>query len=410
MSFPPTLPSQADVRDQFPALERELVFLENAGGSQVPRGVAERMIRYLTETYVQLGAGYPLSDLCTSIVDDAHAFGRVFVNSDEGEVVFGPSSTVLLNMLASCYGEILGRGDRVVLAESGHEANLGPWKRLEKRGVALVWWRVDPDTGALDLEELGRILEGGAALVALPHVSNLLGGILDLGAVTRLAHDAGARVVADGVAYAPHRAVDVRTWDVDWYVLSTYKVYGPHMAILHGRRDAFAELPSPNHFFVPPHELPYAFEPGGPNHEGCAAMLGLGEFLAYVAGSPGPGPVDRPTVERAFARMEEWERPLIERLLSYLAAREDVRVIGPASADDRRVGTISFVHASRTSREIAAALQARGFALRHGHMYAWHLCDSMGLPPDDGVVRVSFVHYNTSAEIEMLCEALDAVL
>lgn len=410
MTDRPFPPSHDRVREQFPALRQELIYLENAGGSQVPRCVADRMHDYLTRTYVQLGAGYPLSDNCTQTVDDAHALARTLFNADDGEVVFGPSSTVLLNMIAAAYGEILGEGDHIVLAESGHEANLGPWKRLQKRGVDISWWKIDPVTGALDLEELRQLLARRTALVALPHTSNLLGEIVDLAAVARLTHEAGARVVADGVAYAPHRSVDVRDGGVDWYVYSTYKVYGPHMALLYGRREAFEELPSPHHFFVEKDDLPYAFEPGGPNHEGCAALLGFGEYLQFLVGQPTEGAVNRSTVERAFARMAEWETPLIERLLEHLAAHERLRVIGPPSAGDGRVGTISFVHEDRSSSEIAGALQREGFALRHGHMYAWHLCEAMGLEPEDGVVRVSLVHYNTLEEIERLCRALDRVV
>ena len=110
------------------------------------------------------------------------------------------------------------------------------------------------------------------ALVAFPHVSNLLGEIVDVAEVTSLAHQSGARVVVDGVAYAPHRAIDVASWKVDWYAYSAYKVYGPHMAVLWGRSDALAELTGPNHFFIPDDEVPYKFEIGGPSHEGCAGI------------------------------------------------------------------------------------------------------------------------------------------
>jgi selenocysteine lyase/cysteine desulfurase len=269
---------------------------------------------------------------------------------------------------------------------------------------------MDPESFACPLESLADLLDERTVLVALPHVSNLLGGIVDLGAVVDLAHAAGARVVADGVAYAPHRAVDVQAWDVDYYVYSTYKVYGPHMAVMYGKREALAGLTGPNHFFVPDDDLPYKFEPGGANHESCAGLLGLGDYLRFLTGRPDGAACDRTVVEEAFARMQAWEEPLIARLLDYLGGRGDVRIIGPAEGGPARVGTVSFVHDSRSSREITEAIDPTGVAIRHGHMYAWHLCEALGLDVEDGVVRVSFVHYNTVAEIDRLIEVLERVL
>lgn len=403
-------PSLAAIRAAFPALAGGPVFLENAGGSQVPACVADAMHRYLRETYVQLGAGYELSRRCTATVDEAHAFARTFVNARRGHAIIGPSTTALLNLLAGCYAQVLRPGSEIVLAETGHEANLGCWKRLERQGVVIRWWRVDPATFACPLDGLRDLLSERTALVALPHVSNLLGEIVDLPAVVALAHAAGARVVADGVAYAPHRAVDVDAWDVDWYVYSTYKVFGPHMAVLYGRDDALAELPGPNHDFIPRDDLPYQFEPGGANHEGCAGLLALGEYLAFLAGAPAGAACDRAVVEAAFARATALEAAPTELLLNWLRARPGVRIIGPEQPGPSRVGTVSFVHERRSSREITSVVDRSGVAIRNGHMYAHHLCRALGIAVEDGVVRVSLVHYNTAAEIERLIGVLERVI
>ncbi len=404
------LPDQSAIRAQFPALQGPTVFLENAGGSQVPISVADRMHRYLTQTYVQLGAGYSLSQQSTATVEAAHEFARTLLNVGTGHAILGPSSTALLNILADSIGNVLQAGQRIILAETGHEANLGCWKRLESRGIEIVWWRLDPETITCPLDDLQRLLNEGAALVALPHVSNLLGEIVDLATITQMAHAAGARVVADGVAYAPHRAIDVQALGVDWYVYSTYKVYGPHMAVLYGSEAALAELTGPNHFFIPDNDLPYKFEPGGANHESCAGLLGLGDYLKFLTGTPADDECTRAVVEAGFARMQAWEEPLIARLLAYLNDHPKVRVIGPSDAKTDRVGTISFVHRARTSREICADVDRSEVAIRYGHMYAWHLCQALDFDLEDGVVRVSFVHYNTLAEIERLIAVLDSIL
>ena len=403
-------PDVQALRRAFPALASGVVFLENAGGSQAPACVSDAMHQYMRETYVQLGAGHPLSRRCTATVEAAHAFARTFVNARRGHAILGASTTALLNLLAAQYAQVLQPGQEIVLAETGHEANLGPWKRLERIGVQVRWWRVDPATFACPLDGLRELLNEKTALVALPHVSNLLGGIVDLPAVVELAHAAGARVVADGVAFAPHRAIDVDAWDVDWYVYSTYKVFGPHMAVLYGRDDALAGLPGPNHDFIPRDDLPYQFEPGGANHEGCAGLLALGDYLKLLGGAGPEAAVDRPLLEAAFAHATALEQPLTVRLLDYLNGKPGVRVVGSPIADDQRVGTVSFVHERLSSRAIVAAVDRTEVAIRGGHMYAYRLCLALGIHPEDGVVRASFVHTNTLAEIERLIEVLDGIL
>ena len=398
------------IRSQFPALGGDTVFLENAGGSQVPAVVADGIRDYMLSSYVQLEAGYPLSRHCTELVATAHDFVRLLMNGGDGEVILGSSTSALLQMLAGCYSTALTPGSEIVVAQTGHEANVGPWKKLERFGFPLRWWEMDPDTCTCPLERLEALLNDRTALVAFPHVSNLLGDIVDVRAITELVHAAGARVVVDGVAYAPHRAMDVAAWDVDWYAYSTYKVYGPHMAALWGRRDAIAELTGPNHFFVPDDELPYKFEVGGASHEGCAGLLGLRDYLAFLADLEDSQELHRSAIELAFATMTACELPLQARLIEYLLSREVVRIIGPNHSDPSRVPTISFVHSSKSSAEITAVVDRSDIGIRHGHMYAYHLCEALGLDPEDGVVRVSPVHYNTMDEVERLIEVLETAM
>ena len=397
-----------ELRSHFPALASRTVFLENAGGSQVPVQVANRIRDYLLGSYVQLGAGYELSRRSTDLVDRAHNFVRLLMGGDEGEVILGPSASALLQMLAECYSRILTPGAEVIVAQTGHEANIGPWVRLERFGIESRWWEVNPQSFACSMDRLRDLLSERTALVAFPHVSNLLGEIVDVRAITNLAHEAGARVVVDGVAYAPHRAMRVSDWGVDWYVYSTYKVYGPHMAALWGRDGALSELTGPNHFFL--RDVPYQFELGGVCHEGCAGLLGLAEYLRVFSDGEQTEELDRPGVERAFDIMTACERPLQATLLEYLRSRDDVRIIGPAEDGPQRVGTVSFIHSQKSSKSIAEVVDDSEIVIRHGHMYAYRLCQALDLDPEDGVVRASFVHYNTPEEIQRLLEVLDRAL
>ncbi len=283
----------AEVRAAFPALSAPTLFLDNAGGSQVPSVVVEGIRDYFLNSYVQLGADYAVSRRATATVARAHEFVKCFVNAGDvghgrglGECVLGPSTTALCNLLANAYAESPKPGrDEVVVCTAGHESNVGPWVRLAPRGYVVKPWpvtrRADGPWG-ISIDELRPLLSSRTALVAFPHVSNVLGEIVDVKAITALVHQHGGRVVVDGVAFAPHRAIDVADWGADWYVYSWYKVFGPHMAALFGRREAFAEITGPNHYFVDKSDVPYKFELGGVNHEGCAGLLALYDYLMFV--------------------------------------------------------------------------------------------------------------------------------
>lgn len=429
MSTVNSTPSIASIRGLYPALAGPTILLENAGGSQVPGFVADAVRHHLLHDCVQLGAGYPASDRATATVERAHRLMDRFVNGDGlGRVVLGSSATSLMHVLAHSVGRTIAPGDEIVVCDQAHESNVGCWLALERFGARIRWWKVDPQSGSLDLDGLRSVLSDRTRIVAFPHVSNLLGEIADVAAATRLAHECEAKVVVDGVAYAPHRAIDVRSWHCDFYLWSTYKVYGPHLGAMFCRFDALDDathpLEGPNHFFIPRHEVPYKFELGGASHEGCAGLVGLARLLEVLAGEAPPesevdaaslaASADRltsATAAAAFEAMTALEAPLQARLLERLLRHPKVRIVGPRSAStDDRVATVSFLHDEHDPRAIVKVAHAAGVGIRHGHMYAHRLCTAMGIAPDPGVVRVSAVHYNTVAEIDRLMDALDPVL
>ncbi len=402
----PLTPDINQVRTWFPALASEFAYLENAGGSQVPGTVADAICGYMTSSYVQLGAGYAQSLRASATVEAAHAFMETFMNAQGlGKIVLGPSTTALSHILAGAYGETVKPGDEFIIAETSHESNAGPWEKLKSRGAVVHVWKVDPETFECSLESLRALLNERTRIVAFPHVSNILGQIVDVPAIVQLVHSVGAKVVVDGVAYAPHHAIDVAAWGVDWYVFSAYKVYGPHMAVLFGRTEAFAEIVGPNHFFIPANSVPHKFELGGISHEACAGLLALRPYLQFLAGRHVD---DRETIVKAFQVMERLEAPPARRLVEYLRSKPGVRLIGAQGTDS--VGTVSFVFAGKSSAAIVAEVDRHPLGIRYGHMYAYRLVTALGIPPEDGVVRVSVVHYNTLAEIERLIAVFETVL
>ncbi|MBX3095805.1 MAG: cysteine desulfurase-like protein [Fimbriimonadaceae bacterium] len=390
------------IRACFPALAGPTIYLENAGGSQVPRVVADAMHEYMTGTYVQLGAPYDVSRRSTEVVDQAHIWINRFMGGEEvGEVALGPSCTQLVTMLAECYSRHLRPGDEIIFCQTAHEANYGPWLKLERFGLVINPWPIDPETGVASLEALRSLFTARTRLVCFPHVSNLLGEVVDVAAITQLAHEHGAEVVVDGVAFAPHRLMDVRAWGVDWYIYSTYKVFGPHMAALFGRHEAWEKLEGPNHFFIP-NQGTYKFELGGASHEGCAGLLALGDYLRFVAGEPGEAMPERSTVATAMNRLAAMELPVQQALIQGLRRLPGIRIVGPDSFGPERVPTVSFLHNRLSPAEICAHTDAAGIGIRYGHMYAYRLCLAMGIGVEEGVVRVSAAHYNTVDEVERL--------
>ena len=402
------------VRAQFPALAGDWVFMDNAGGSQILRGVVDRISDYLLTTNVQHGASYAVSQAAAARVQDAQVRTAELLNAERPEeIVMGPTSTLLLQLLAKAMAGQLAPGDEIVVTRADHESNIGPWVGLQAHGVSIRFWELNPTTGALDLDDLERLMSARTKLVAVTHASNIFGAIHPVAEIARVVHDRGARICVDGVAYAPHRAVDVRAWDVDYYVLSFYKVFGPHHAVLYGKYDQLLELANLYHYFVPKDRIPYKLQPGNPNYELSYGCIGIADYLAALGDRTGlaAGSGPRAGIVRAFEAIADHEALLAGRLLDYLRHRRGIRVIGPESSDRAaRVPTVSFVASGVASRAIVGHTDGLRIGIRHGDFHSRRLVEHLGFGGADGVVRVSMAHYNTIDEVDRLIAGLDDVL
>jgi len=385
----------AFVRAQFPALASGFAFLDNAGGSQILDGVVDRIRDYLLTTNVQLGASYRVSQDASARLHEAQVRTAELLNAARPEeIVMGPTSTVLLQFLARAMAGQFAPGDEVVVSRADHESNIGPWVGLEAHGVVVKTWELNRDTGALELDDLERVMTPRTRLVAVTHASNIFGAIQPIAAISRFVHQRKARICVDGVAYAPHRAVDVTAWDVDYYALSFYKVYGPHHAVLYGKYDQLLALDNLYHYFVAKDRIPYKLQPGNPNYELSYGCIGIADYLAALGqrvGVPAGAP-RRVAIETAWSAIAAHEAVLAARLLSYLHGRPGVRVLGvPSDAIVRHTDTL-------------------GLGIRHGDFHSRRLVEWLGYGGVSGVVRASLVHYNTVDEVDRLIAALDAVI
>ncbi|MCC6651922.1 MAG: cysteine desulfurase-like protein [Candidatus Eisenbacteria bacterium] len=400
-------------RAAFPALASPWALFDNAGGSVPLAGVIERVRHYMSAHAVQLGAGYELSVRATSEVAAGHRAAELLLGAEPGEVALGSSTTINLKTLARALRPLFGPGDEVIITDLDHESNIGPWRELAADGVRVLEWGYSAATGALDASDLDALLSSRTRLVCFTHCSNVVGSIHDTAAIIRRVHEAGALACVDGVAVAPHRLVDVKALDADFYAVSLYKVYGPHLGMLYGRRDCLLRAKSQNHFFFGEDELPCKLEPGGPAHELAASLPAIPEYLLGLESRlPGGGNgTDRERLARAFGAIAAHEEALAAPLLEWLGSRAGVRVIGEPGADRAgRVPTIAFTVDGRDSAAIPAALDSGKVAIRFGHFYARRAIERMGLLERNGIVRVSMAHYNTPAEVDRLIAALDLAL
>ena len=408
-------------RRQFPAIERAgpFIFFDNAAGAQVPAGVLAAVAEHLLERNVQRGGPYRRSREVDAMIARTRESVASFVNArGADEIAFGLNATSFIRAISLAVGQTVGSApaarSEIVVSELDHEANIATWLALERSGARIVWWPIRED-GRLRVEDLERLVGERTRLVACTMASNATGSLVDVAAAVRVARAAGAEVFLDAVHYAPHGPIDVQALDCDYLVCSGYKMFAPHMGFAWCRREAINALPTFREHFIPdvtPDKLEagtYVYE----NIAGLEAAIGYLEELGSDATSEsigGSGPRRTLTLQRAMARIAEYERALSDELVNRIGNIPGVQVHGVTDPSRlaERVPTLAFTVSGIPALQIAEGLAARDIGVRSGHMYSPRLVARLGL--HDGVVRASLVHYNTIDEIGRFREALTAVI
>lgn len=316
-------------------------------------------------------------------------------------------------------------GSEIIISSMDHEANIASWVQMAKfRSVEVRWWRPTPTSGQksnpqLDPEVLRGLMSDKTRLVACTHTSNILGTITPIRKIADVVHSFPSALLAvDAVAYAPHREVDVKALDVDIYAFSWYKLFGPHMALLYASSRAKSRMQSLGHFFKPADSLEDMLGLAGASYE---LLAGLPDVVKYVEGFAPEGGDARGRRSAAWKSLAEHEHVLQKTLLEYLTAEKSghgrkITIWGGSSPDPSlRVPVISFTVEGWSSKELVLAVQERSggrFGFRWGGFYSNRLVkEVLGLEDvDDGVVRVSLVHYNTVQEVKEYISVIDQVL
>ena len=404
------------VRQQFPSFSNEATsqwaFFENAGGSYVPKTVSDWLHRFFTEYKVQPYGLSAMSIRAGEEMDMAYTKMAQIMNAKEEELTLGPSTTMNMYVIAQAMMGTLDEGDEIIVTNQDHEANIGCWRRLEQSGLTVKEWGIDPVSGELAIDKLRDLVSERTRLICFSLCSNVVGTMNDVSAITDLARDVGAMVVADGVSYAPHCVIDVQKLGVDFVLFSTYKTFGTHIGVLWGNAERLARLPAQSHYFNA-NQPRYRMNPTGPLHAEIAALNGLFEYydLIYQHHFDGERTGIFKRAQDIFSLFAEHEAGLANRLLDYLRDNPKVRLIGKDRAlPGKRAATISFIPVERSVTEVAEYLAQEKVGVGCGNFYAVRCIEALGIPSEPGVIRVSMVHYNTAEEVDRCLAALAEVL
>lgn len=410
------------VRNQFPALNRPVIFFDNPGGTQIAHSSLERMVTYLRETNANHGGQFATSRASDATIGQARLEMAAFLNaSSSEEIILGPNMTTLTFRISRALAPSIKKGDSIVVTRLDHDANVSPWTRMAKdRGVKVHVVDFDVETGLLDMYSLDKALETGPRLVAVGYASNALGTINPVQKIVEKSHAAGALVYIDAVQYAPHGPIDVQKLDCDFLVCSAYKFFGPHVGVLYGKYDLLDQIDA-YRVRPAPSNPPEKFETGTNNFEGIAGLLGALDYLAWIGETFGDGLSSLYNEEysgrqliykQAMAAIRSYEYELSREFLSTLEAVPGLRLYGPSDPQqlDLRVPTFSFTLGQYPANQVARFLDQNNIYAWDGNFYAINVTERLGLErPEKGLVRTGAVHYNTVEEIQRLGKILQKI-
>jgi selenocysteine lyase/cysteine desulfurase len=291
--------------------------------------------------------------------------------------------------------------------------------------VKIIEWKMNRTTSELELDELEQLLSKKIKLVCINHSSNIVGSVNDIQTIAKMVHAKGGLILVDGVSYAPHHAVDVKALNIDFYGLSLYKIFGPHLGLLFVKKDHHHLLSNESLEFQPqqyekmttpgaPNYLRIALNPGGVNHEEGACLAGITDYMdALFAHHFQEKEQDQfARMNKVFKLIAAHESNLSKIFMEFVQTNPKIKLIGKTVSDTtQRQPTFSFTISSKLSnKELVGEFVKRKIAIQSGCFYAWRCIKALGLDTGTGVIRVSLAHYNTEDEVRYLCSCLAEIL
>jgi len=406
------------IRNHFPGLKRNAIFLDNPAGTQIVQKSLDRINDYLINTNANHEGVFATSRESDAVIEEARQASADFLNAPRAEeITFGPNMTSLTLNLSRSIARTLEPGDTIAVTRLDHDDNITPWTLIAADcGCEVAWVDFDVEDGRLRMDSYQEALDRKPKLVALGYASNALGTINPVKKMTEMAHQAGALVYVDAVQYAPHGPIDVQDLDLDFLACSAYKFYGPHIGILYGRYDLLDELMA---YKVRPasDQLPWKFETGTPSFEGIAGVLGALEYFEWLGTAYGGDYKSRFEkdfngralgLKQGLTAVQDYEFGLSQKLLETLGSIPGLRIYGLDDAQDveERVPTFAVNLEGVHPHQLAKLLDERNIYVWDGNYYAICATERLGVEDSGGMVRIGAAHYNTIDEIDRLGEAL----
>ena len=397
------------IREAFPSLSlrdknnNQIIYLDGPGGTQVPNsvidGISEYYKKHNANTHGEFGTSIETDKIMSTLRDKV----SILLNAEDKNCIsIGQNMTTLNFQLARGLSKMFKEGDEVIITALDHEANRGPWKIFEEKGIKLIEINLLLN-GELDYNDFENKINSKTVMIAMGMSSNALGTINDFEKIRKLTLNKKILLLLDAVHYAPHFTIDIKSLKCDFLLCSAYKFYGPHVGLLYTKPDFLNKIDT-DRLIVQEQEAPYKIETGTLNHAACNGVIKAIDFIS----SFGDGNSLREKIESSYLKISRHENKLASKLYSSLNQLKNIEVIG-TDFSKRRAPTVSFIHKNKSPNEICKILASYNICAWDGHFYALKAIQDLDLEKIGGVTRLGVSLYNTEEEIDRTIEIISKI-
>lgn len=397
------------IREAFPSLSlrdknnNQIIYLDGPGGTQVPNsvidGISDYYKKHNANTHGEFGTSIETDKIMSTLRDKV----SILLNAEDKNCIsIGQNMTTLNFQLARGLSKMFKEGDEVIITALDHEANRGPWKIFEEKGIKLIEINLLLN-GELDYNDFENKINSKTVMIAMGMSSNALGTINDFEKIRKLTLNKKILLLLDAVHYAPHFTIDVKSLKCDFLLCSAYKFYGPHVGLLYTKPDFLNKIDT-DRLIVQEQDAPYKIETGTLNHAACNGVIKAIDFIS----SFGDGNSLREKIESSYLKISRHENKLASKLYSSLNQLKNIEVIG-TDFSKRRAPTVSFIHKNKSPNEICKILASYNICAWDGHFYALKAIQDLDLEKIGGVTRLGVSLYNTEEEIDRTIEIISKI-
>ena len=397
------------IREAFPSLSlrdknnNQIIYLDGPGGTQVPNSVIDGISEYYKKHNANTHGEFSTSIETDKIMSTLRDKVSILLNAEDKNCIsIGQNMTTLNFQLARGLSKMFKEGDEVIITALDHEANRGPWKIFEEKGIKLIEINLLLN-GELDYNDFENKINSKTVMIAMGMSSNALGTINDFEKIRKLTLNKKILLLLDAVHYAPHFTIDVKSLKCDFLLCSAYKFYGPHVGLLYTKPDFLNKIDT-DRLIVQEQDAPYKIETGTLNHAACNGVIKAIDFIS----SFGDGNSLREKIESSYLKISRHENKLASKLYSSLNQLKNIEVIG-TDFSKRRAPTVSFIHKKKSPNEICKILASYNICAWDGHFYALKAIQDLDLEKIGGVTRLGVSLYNTEEEIDRTIEIISKI-